>query len=254
MIKNIFITTVFASTIFAGSFSSILNFFEIEPMINSNQKLYQENISNHENSVDEEDYLFFCNGIPCQNHDIKSVIKEITVEGQYVFYTPEELIDADFTSFEDWQLIYYTAEELNELNIIPEDCTQSSVDNGTCGFGIIKNIEFVEFRTINDPPLLKGVDMNPFTDVLHLELNPPYIESGYSVVSYGCKVELLEYDITIHTYHQSITDLNCYFNIPEELQGDQFHIEISTFLIFENNTTGIVGELFRFMAEVGTND
>ena len=54
--------------------------------------------------------------------------------------------------------------------------------------------------------------------------------------------------------HQTVNELNCYFNIPNELQGDTYHLEIFTFVVFENTQTGQFKEIFRFMAEVGTND
>ena len=217
--------------------------------------LNNNTFGNHDtNPEEDENYLFFCNGVPCQNHDVKSVIKEITNEGRYIYFTPEELAQLDFSQLENWQIIRYSAEELNELDIMPEDCTKKSVEDGSCGFGIRREIEFVEFRTMNDPPLLKGVDMNPFTDVLHLELNPPYIENGFSLSSYGCKVQLLENNVVIHNYLQTVNNLNCFFNIPNELQGDLFHIKISTFVVYENITTSETKEIFRFMAEVGTND
>jgi len=249
MFKNIFlIFSLFASL-------SIPNMLDDIGNVSLLNDINNDTLGNHDASGDEdEDYLFFCNGVPCQNHDIKTVIKEITNEGRYVYFEPEELAQLDFSTLEDWQIIRYSAEELNELDIMPEDCTKKSVEDGSCGFGIRREIEFVEFRTMNDPPLLKGVDMNPFTDVLHLELNPPFIENGFSLSSYGCKVQLLENDVVIHDYVQTVNNLNCYFNIPNELQGDLFHIKISTFVVYENITTNETKEIFRFMAEVGTND
>jgi len=249
MFKNIFlIFSLFASLSIPNLLDDIGNVSLLDDINN-------DTLGNHDASGDEdEDYLFFCNGVPCQNHDIKTVIKEITNEGRYVYFEPEELAQLDFSTLEDWQIIRYSVEELNELDIMPEDCTQRSVDDGTCGFGIRKEIEFVEYRVTNDPPLLKGIDMNPHTDVLHLEINPPFIESGYLLSSFGCKVEILENDILLHTYTQTVNELNCYFNIPNELQGDIYHLEIFTFVVFENTQTGQFKEIFRFMAEVGTND
>lgn len=254
MIRNL-VLTIALITSFSFPDSKFDNVYEKKYNL-SNSNIYESsNLWNHNSTEEEkEEYLFFCNGIPCQHHDVKKVIKDISAEGRYIYYSSDELVDLDFSTLEDWQIIRYSLEELEELNIMPEDCTQSSVDNGTCGFGIVRNIEFVEYRTTNDPPLLKGIDMNPFTDVLHLELNPGYIENGYDINSYGCKVILLENDNPIHTYLQTVNDLNCYFNIPEELQGNRYHIEIYTFLVFEDISTGTVSEIFRFMAEVGTND
>lgn len=246
-------SAILVFSIFA-SFSS-LQLFEEKNIDTSLMKLNTITLGNHDTTNEEdENYLFFCNGVPCQNHDVKSVIKEITNEGRYIYFEPEELAQLDFSTLEDWQIIKYSFEELNELDIMPEDCTQSSVDDGTCGFGIRKETEFIEFRVTNDPPLLKGIDMNPFTDVLHLELNPPFIESGYTLSSFGCQVQILENDISLHTYTQTVNELNCYFNIPNELQGDIYHLEISTFVVFENSSTNQIKEIFRFMAEVGTNE
>ena len=117
-----------------------------------------------------------------------------------------------------------------------------------------KEIEFIEFRVTNDPPLLKGIDMNPFTDVLHLELNPPFIESGYTLVVLVAKFKYLRMIFRCTLTHKTVNELNCYFNIPNELQGDIYHLEISTFVVFENSSTNQIKEIFRFMAEVGTNE
>ena len=73
------------------------------------------------NEIPEHDdgpYFYFCNGVPCQNHDIKKVIKNVTPEGIYEYFSPEELASLDFNLLEDWQLIKYSHEELLELNII----------------------------------------------------------------------------------------------------------------------------------------
>ncbi|MEK9908710.1 MAG: hypothetical protein VW500_06515, partial [Aquiluna sp.] len=186
---------------------------------------------------------------------VAHILNELRVSFLWVCDNPKKIGKKIYENYlEDWQIIRYSPEELDELDIMPEDCTQSSVNDGTCGFGIRNEVEFVEFRTFNDPPLLKGIDMNPFTDVLHLELNPAFIEEGYSLRSFGCKVQLIENDILYHTYTQTVNELNCYFNIPEELQGDLYHLEIFTFVVFENIQSGQVKEIFRFMAEVGTND
>ena len=42
----------------------------------------------------------------------------------------------DISSLEDWQIIRYTASEMSELDIVPEDCTTEEEQNGICGFGI----------------------------------------------------------------------------------------------------------------------
>ena len=36
-----------------------------------------------------------------------------------------------------------------EINIIPEDCSLKVLDN-TCGFGIVKEVKFIETRTFLD--------------------------------------------------------------------------------------------------------
>ena len=38
--------------------------------------------------------------------------------------------------FEPFPDIRYTSDELAELNIMPEDCTYESEQDGTCGYGM----------------------------------------------------------------------------------------------------------------------
>ena len=169
--------------------------------------------SSVDNEIPEHDdgpYLYFCNGVPCQHHDIKKVIKDITPEGIYEYFSPVEMVNLDFDSLEEWQLIRYSHDELMELNIIPEDCSLKSVQDNTCGFGIVKEVKFIETRTFLDPPLLKTIDMNPFTDVLYLALYPASVVDGYDLLSYGCVVELAGRS---HTFYESTVDnLECFFN------------------------------------------
>ena len=73
--------------------------------------------------------------------------QNVTPEGIYEYYAPEELASLDFNLLEDWQLIKYSYEELLELNIMPEDCSLRSIEDNTCGFGIQGEVEFVETRT-----------------------------------------------------------------------------------------------------------
>ena len=55
---------------------------------------------------------------------------------QITWFTTEEQTNLDISSLESWQIIRYTSEELEELNIIPEDCTYESEQDGTCGYGM----------------------------------------------------------------------------------------------------------------------
>ncbi len=76
--------------------------------------------SSVDNEIPEHDdgpYLYFCNGVPCQHHDIKKVIKNITPEGIYEYFSPVEMVNLDFDSLEEWQLIRYSHNELMELKL-----------------------------------------------------------------------------------------------------------------------------------------
>ena len=81
-------------------------------------------------------YNFWCNGNRCDDHDIKGYIKSMDAEGNITWYTTEEQINLDIDSLEDWQIIRYTQTELNNLDIVPEDCTSDEEIDGTCGFGL----------------------------------------------------------------------------------------------------------------------
>ena len=213
--------------------------------------------SSVDNEIPEHDdgpYLYFCNGVPCQHHDIKKVIKNITPEGIYEYFSPGEIVNLDFDSLEEWQLIRYSQDELMELNIIPEDCSLKSVQDNTCGFGIVKEVKFIETRTFLDPPLLKTIDMNPFTDVLYLALYPASVVDGYDLLSYGCIVELKKGDELIHLYESTVDNLECFFNVPEEFQNDDHKLHIFTFSVFKNNNTEINSVLKKLQYIVGTND
>ena len=209
------------------------------------------------NEIPEHDdgpYFYFCNGVPCQNHDIKKVIKNVTPEGIYEYYAPEELASLDFNLLEDWQLIKYSHEELLELNIMPEDCSLRSIEDNTCGFGIQREVEFVETRTFLDPPLLKTIDMNPFTDVLYLALYPASLITGYELLSYGCVVELKKYEEVIHLYESTVDNLECFFNIAEEFQNNEHNLYIYTFSVFKEINSGINTTFQNLQYVVGTND
>ena len=69
------------------------------------------------------EYNFWCDGNRCDDHDIKGYIKSVDADGT-------------ITWLEDWQIIRYTASEMSELDIVPEDCTTEEEQNGICGFGI----------------------------------------------------------------------------------------------------------------------
>ena len=121
-------SAILVFSIFA-SFSS-LQLFEEKSIDTSLMKLNTITLGNHDTTNEEdENYLFFCNGVPCQNHDIKSVIKEITNEGRYIYFEPEELAQLDFSTLEDWQIIKYSFEELNAYwaGQVKENCRDDVV-------------------------------------------------------------------------------------------------------------------------------
>tara|TARA_B100000029_G_scaffold308115_1_gene300781 strand:+ start:42 stop:458 length:417 start_codon:yes stop_codon:yes gene_type:complete len=95
--------------------------------------------SNFDPNCEHADYSIFrswCLGNRCDNHAVKGYAKAISEDGNIVWYTTEEQINLDISSLEDWQIIRYTPIELEQLNIMPEDCTYESEIDGTCGYGL----------------------------------------------------------------------------------------------------------------------
>ena len=95
--------------------------------------------SNFDPNCEHADYSIFrswCLGNRCDNHGVKGYAKAISEDGNIVWYTTEEQINLDISSLEDWQIIRYTPIELEQLNIMPEDCTYESEIDGTCGYGL----------------------------------------------------------------------------------------------------------------------
>ena len=95
--------------------------------------------SNFDPNCQHEDYSIFrswCLGNRCDNHEVKGYIKSINEDGEITWYSTQEQITLDITSLEDWQIIRYTQQELQELNIMPEDCSHESELDGTCGYGL----------------------------------------------------------------------------------------------------------------------
>ena len=95
--------------------------------------------SNFDPNCEHADYSIFrswCLGNRCDNHAVKGYAKGISEDGNIVWYTTEEQINLDISSLEDWQIIRYTPIELEQLNIMPEDCTYESEIDGTCGYGL----------------------------------------------------------------------------------------------------------------------
>ncbi len=95
--------------------------------------------SNFDKNCQHDDYSIFrswCLGNRCDNHAVKGYAKSISEEGTITWYTTEEQVYLDIGSLEDWQIIRYTQQELQELNIMPEDCTYESEIDGTCGYGL----------------------------------------------------------------------------------------------------------------------
>ena len=96
------------------------------------------------------DYSVFrswCLGNRCDNHAVKGYVKSIDENGNVDWYTTEEQINLDINQLESWQIIRYTKEELDDLNIMPEDCTYESEQDGTCGYGLF-HISHNELLTI----------------------------------------------------------------------------------------------------------
>ncbi|MBD62571.1 MAG: hypothetical protein CMD68_00620 [Gammaproteobacteria bacterium] len=95
--------------------------------------------SNFDPNCEHNDYSVFrswCLGNRCDDHAVKGYAKSISEEGNIIWFTIEEQIDLDLDSLESWQIIRYTQEELDMLNIMPEDCTYESELDGTCGYGL----------------------------------------------------------------------------------------------------------------------
>ena len=67
---------------------------------------------------------------------VKGYVKNINEDGEITWYSTQEQITLDITLLEDWQIIRYTPQELQELNIMPEDCSHESELDGTCGYGL----------------------------------------------------------------------------------------------------------------------
>ena len=99
----------------------------------------QMDSSNFDPNCRHEDYLIFrswCLGNRCDDHGVKGYAKSINEDGEITWYSTQEQITLDIASLEDWQIIQYTQQELQELNIMPEDCSHESELDGTCGYGI----------------------------------------------------------------------------------------------------------------------
>ena len=95
--------------------------------------------TNFDPNCQHEDYSIFrswCLGNRCDDHAVKGYVKSIAEDGTITWFTTEEQTNLDISSLESWQIIRYTSEELEELNIIPEDCTYESEQDGTCGYGM----------------------------------------------------------------------------------------------------------------------
>ncbi len=95
--------------------------------------------TNFDPNCQHEDYSIFrswCLGNRCDDHAVKGYVKSIAEDGTIIWFTTEEQTNLDISSLESWQIIRYTSEELEEVNIIPEDCTYESEQDGTCGYGM----------------------------------------------------------------------------------------------------------------------
>ena len=95
--------------------------------------------TNFDPNCQHEDYSIFrswCLGNRCDDHAVKGYVKSIAEDGTIIWFTTEEQTNLDISSLESWQIIRYTSEELEEVNIIPEDCTYESEQDRTCGYGM----------------------------------------------------------------------------------------------------------------------
>ena len=95
--------------------------------------------TNLDPNCQHEDYSVFrswCLGNRWDDHAVKGYVKSIDENGNVDWYTTEEQVDLDVSQLEGWQIIRYTKEELDDLNIMPEDCTYESEQDGTCGYGL----------------------------------------------------------------------------------------------------------------------
>ena len=95
--------------------------------------------TNFDPNCQHEDYSIFrswCLGNRCDDHAVKGYVKSIAEDGTITWFTTEEQTNLDISLLESWQIIRYTSEELEALNIIPEDCTYESERDGTCGYGM----------------------------------------------------------------------------------------------------------------------
>ena len=95
--------------------------------------------TNFDPNCQHEDYSIFrswCLGNRCDDHAVKGYVKSIADDGTITWFTTEEQTNLDISLLESWQIIRYTSEELEALNIIPEDCTYESEQDRTCGYGM----------------------------------------------------------------------------------------------------------------------
>ena len=95
--------------------------------------------TNFDPNCHHKDYSIFrswCLGNRCDDHAVKGYVKSIEEDGTITWFTSMEQTNLDISSLESWQIIRYTSGELEELNIIPEDCTYESEQDGTCGYGM----------------------------------------------------------------------------------------------------------------------
>ena len=96
--------------------------------------------SNFDPNCQHEDYSVFrswCLGNRCDDHAVKGYAKSIDENGNVDWYTTEEQVNLDVDQLKSWQIIRYTKEEFDDLNIMPEDCTYESEQDGTCGYCLL---------------------------------------------------------------------------------------------------------------------
>ena len=119
-----------------GQFSLEIPVFLPQPSILVCEEMDESSFDPNCQHEDHSVFRSWCLGSRCDNHAVKGYIKSIDENGNVDWYTTEEQIDLDINQLESWQIIRYTKEELDDLNIMPEDCTYESEQDGTCGYGL----------------------------------------------------------------------------------------------------------------------
>ena len=119
-----------------GQFALEMPVFLPQPSTVICEEMDQPNFDPNCQHEDYSEFRSWCLGNRCDEHAVKGYAKSIDENGNVDWYTTEEQINLDIDQLEAWQIIRYTKEELDDLNIMPEDCTHESEQDGTCGYGL----------------------------------------------------------------------------------------------------------------------